>query len=475
MRWPLRNQIHWQILALVLIAIVGVTIANIRSTAETNRRDLGNQIQEISRILTTSSFPLRGNVLEDMKSLSGADFVVTQSDGQITAKTAAAPRDLTSLKSSKGNSGGLLDLENRVLIGGQNYFYAVLPIRDGRSQPSNVHVFVSQQNYQRLRWQAIRGPLIIAAIVLPIAFLFSLVMANNVTRPLNQLKLQVQNVAAGNLQPIEVRRRDDEVRDLTLSVNEMVEQLKVHERQIQRNERLATLIKLGSGVAHNLRNCATGCKMAVELLGQQYPDVSQSENLDVANRQLTLMNKYIERFLKLAESNQIEDQGDGQPRLVNEEIELTPIFESVAVLLKPTAQHLGVDLSFVNTCQDAAVDIPEDDLEQLMINLINNAITAASENAVRMGKRQAYVRVEFALMSGWPKFELTVIDNGPGPPAELASKIFEPFVSGSRDGTGLGLTLVEEIVVRAGGEVSWCRVHDETRFSVELPRSQSIS
>ncbi len=457
------------------MTIVGITIANIRSTAVSNRRELSNQVEEISRILSTSRFPLTSNVLEEMKSLSGADFVVTQRGGSIFSQTKTAPGELPETGEWEDSS-ELLKSENQVSIDGKKYFHTKLPISDVRSQLKSVHVFVSQEKYLRSRWQAIRDPLTIAAVVIPIALLLGWFLANSLTKPLSVLQQQVQDVAVGNWVPIDTSGRDDEVRDLKISVNDMVKQLMANEEQRKQSEKLEALVKMGSGMAHNLRNCATGCGMAVELLGQQHSEVEHSMNLDVAKRQLSLMNKYIERFLTLAKSNDSANTGTGlnQPTPVND---LSKILDSVLYLLKPTAEHLRVELIvdnlFSGAEQSALVKATYEDLEQLVMNLVSNAITAASENAVRIENRDrpAYVRIELAPVDGFPKYELNVFDNGAGPPSEIAGRLFEPFVSGSREGVGLGLALVEEITERAEGEVSWSRADNETRFSVEVPAS----
>ena len=475
MRWPLRNQILWQLLALIVITVIGITIANIRSTTISNRRELSKQVAEISRILSTSRFPLTSNVLEEMKSLSGADFVVTKQDDSVFSKTSAAPGELPEAGLRGDAAGDLIESENQVSIEGQNYFHTELPMSDVRSQLKSVHVFVSQEKYRRSRWHAVRNPLTIAAFVIPIALLFGWLLANSLTKPLSELQQQVGNVALGNWEPIDASGRNDEVRDLKVSVNEMVKQLQKHEEQLKQSEQLKTLVTMGSGIAHNLRNCATGCKMAVELLGQQHEEVKDSANLDVAKRQLDLMNKYIERFLRLAKVNDSASLKTGfqQSTPMNSFAE---IIDSVLYLLKPTAEHLGVELIVNDNFKDteqSLINVAYEDLEQLVMNLVSNAISAASENSIRTGdrERKAYVRIGLSRLDGFPKYELSVCDNGAGPPAEIAGQLFEPFVSGKPEGSGLGLALVEEIVERAGGEVSWSRAEDETRFAVELPIS----
>jgi two-component system nitrogen regulation sensor histidine kinase GlnL len=68
---------------------------------------------------------------------------------------------------------------------------------------------------------------------------------------------------------------------------------------------------------------------------------------------------------------------------------------------------------------------------------------------------------------------LCVIDNGPGAPADLAEHLFEPFVSGKREGRGLGLPLVEKLVGELGGVIRYAREGDPpaTVFRILLPRA----
>ena len=109
----------------------------------------------------------------------------------------------------------------------------------------------------------------------------------------------------------------------------------------------------------------------------------------------------------------------------------------------------------------------EEDAEQLMMNLVTNAITAASRLGTepQTGKR-AVVSVRLVVTESNVLFSVT--DNGTGPPAEIAESLFQPFVTGSSEGTGLGLSLVDEISKRAGGQVNWRRENDATIFTFEF-------
>ncbi len=62
-----------------------------------------------------------------------------------------------------------------------------------------------------------------------------------------------------------------------------------------------------------------------------------------------------------------------------------------------------------------------------------------------------------------------VRDSGPGPSAEVSARLFEPFVTGKPEGTGLGLFVARQIAEDHGGSIRWQRCEGMTEFRVELP------
>lgn len=401
-----------------------------------------------------------------MNSLSGVDFVVTRPDGSVFSRSDESPDirilDQPSPQTANRTPSDRPTEEHVVEFEGKKYLHSIVPTQNQQNRSTTVHVFASQQSVSELWWQSAKPPLIIAAIIFPIAFVVAVAMAGRMTRPLDALNHQVQNIVKGELSPIPLPARNDEIRDLSISVNEMSARLEDFETETRNNERLQTLVKVGSGMAHNLRNCATGCKMAIELLESENHSLDGSENLTVAKRQIVLMSKYIDRFIKLGRTHQLPEPPCVSP------IAPGPVVDSVITLLGPTARHLNVKLDFNSEAGSHKTPIHPDELEQLAINLITNAITATSEHHIKTESKGSFVNVSIsAPVNGY--LELTVTDNGPGPNSEIATRMFDPFISGSREGIGLGLSLAAEIVEQAHGEISWNRIDDLTHFCVFLP------
>src|SRR5690606_23348351 len=100
---------------------------------------------------------------------------------------------------------------------------------------------------------------------------------------------------------------------------------------------MRTLALLGAGLAHEMRNAATGCRMAVDLHAAQCPLGPEEESLGVAKRQLELMENRLRRFLSL---------GKQAPQLERAPVELGGLVASVLPLVEPTARHSGVELQW---------------------------------------------------------------------------------------------------------------------------------
>ena len=460
MRWPLRNQILVRILSLVLLAILAVTVANIRSIESSNRQQETARLKQLGDLLASNPFPLTPGVLESVKLLSSADLVLVDQAGNVVSQTQGAPGSVSTTVNEQAER---LELEEGA------YYRRVVALRPSSSGPAGrrwINLYLPRQTEAAIWWQAGRTPLLIALALVPFAILISLAQANQVTRPLAMLGEQVDRLAAGEPCELPPSPHNDEIRDLSQTLHGMSAQIQSHQQQFRQQERLETLIQFGNSIAHHLRNSVTGCRMALELLEQQHPELTQQESLPVALRQLDLMDNYIRKFVML--SNPENAQVAGDP----ETVDLEEVVERVKFLLGPTAEHLQVDLQTNVQPADWQVFMVPEDAQQLVMNLVSNALEAASTGKPS-SQHQANVSVTLSQPSPG-RCQLVVADSGAGPPPEIAAKLFEPFVSGSREGTGLGLALVSEITDRLGGEVFWARRDGHTEFTVEFdcPRPQ---
>lgn len=446
MRWPLSVQILVRLLLLLMVTVSAITYANIRNSITATRDSEKRQLRQIVELMNSTKFPLTDVVLDNMKSLSGAEFILTDSHRKTVSSTDRAPLEVVAAP---------IKPEASVLYSNMDSFYhASLQHsyeRSGTPSLGTLHVLVNRQSDRSVFWQASQTPLTIALIVLPIAILVGIALAGQVTRPLARLKQQVSQIADGHLEPVPVNRVNDEIRDLAISTNELADKLKDQEVQLRKNERLNTLVQVGSGMAHQLRNSSTGCRMAVELLASEREEISQSENYQVAIRQLELMDNYIKKFTLLAKSSEMPDDAPTP-------IDLKETIDNVLFLVRPAANHLNVDLKVSTTFDGSQVSISSDDAEQLMINLLTNGITAASHTQ----NLAAAVSAQLCVCNGQFKFE--VCDNGPGPPESIAPSMFQPFVTESTEGTGLGLSLVQQIAERCSGTIDWRREDNQTVF-----------
>ncbi len=113
-----------------------------------------------------------------------------------------------------------------------------------------------------------------------------------------------------------------------------------------------------------------------------------------------------------------------------------------------------------------------DQLTQVFLNLLKNA-AQASDGGGKIKIRTCYehsLRLRRADGSGQPlPLQVEIIDDGPGIPPSIANEVFEPFVSGRENGTGLGLALVSKIISEHDGWVSLDSVPGKTRFRISLP------
>ncbi|RHW16518.1 two-component sensor histidine kinase [Sphingomonas gilva] len=224
-------------------------------------------------------------------------------------------------------------------------------------------------------------------------------------------------------------------------------------------------------LAHEIKNPLSGIRGAAQLIAQA------GGELDADARALTsLITREVDRIAALIDG--MQRFGDARP-LPLEAANIYPMLEHARDLAKAGfAAHVRIKEEYDPSLPEVAVH--RDSFVQVMLNLLKNASEAVeSVSDPRISITAAY-RHGMAISPGGGRprrslpIEIAVADNGPGAPPEIAEHLFDPFVSGSGKGQGLGLTLVEKLVRDMGGIVQYARegTPEHTVFRIRLARGE---
>ncbi len=490
MQWPIRNQVLYPMVGVLSGVIVSLTMvsAYLASAWVENETDL--QAESMQQTLTDSRFPLTSRVLEQMAGLSRAEYVLVDQRGETIAVSDETYRQIGAdhwrgLSSFAGSN-----LRPTTLLGSK-YYHRWFPIdrRHVGGDVTTLHVLFPAKPYAAAWRRAVFPPLAVGGVALVIVVILSNVMARRVTAPLARLERHLARLSQGDFARMKVPRRRDEIRELVMAINRMAELLARYEEEVRVRERMETLSRLGSSMAHQIRNAATGCRLAIDLHRQSLSEELQSaEDLSLATEQLQRIESYLERFLQLGKEGHEEEgvgRPDGEASMFGEGFVrscLAEVIERGARQVRPMAVHLGVDLSIKLPRRSQWVRVERDALEQALVNMLRNGIEAAAERSHVVDRAAAerdssdaaeggvtpVARVRVDCVERESSIELQVWDNGAGPSEEVGQRVYQPFVSDKQGGAGLGLALVAWVARSSGGSVDWYREAEETCFRLRL-------
>ena len=219
-------------------------------------------------------------------------------------------------------------------------------------------------------------------------------------------------------------------------------------------------IGMAEMLAHEIKNPLAGIIGAAQLLSMGLPTDDQ-EMTD-------LIVEESRRIVKLLE--QVEQFGNLRPPVLKP-VNIHDILDRAR---RSAAVGFGAHMLFI---EDYDPSLPStladaDQLLQVFLNLLKNASEACHEaGGIRLHTfydTSLRVRRSDGTQARLP-LQVEIIDDGPGLPREIADDIFEPFVSGKENGTGLGLALVSKLIGDAGGWISVDSVPGRTVFRISLP------
>ncbi len=256
--------------------------------------------------------------------------------------------------------------------------------------------------------------------------------------------------------PLAAREKDEKgaviiLRDVTRDREHEVTQLE--------SERTNAVRLLAAGVAHEIGNPLNALTIHLQLLERELKrlDSSRRDSLlelaGIARTEVTRLDMIITQFLRAIRPS--------PPNLTP--LSVLAVLKETLTLLKQEVENRGVHIEV--ECPDGlpALRIDRDQIKQAFFNIVRNALQAMSEGGllrIAIEESDQFIGISFR-------------DNGSGIPPEHFTRIFDPYYTTKKEGSGLGLMIVQRIIQDHGGRID---VHSEpgvgTTFTVLLPRDE---
>jgi signal transduction histidine kinase len=451
MRWSIRSQILVPLIAIQAAAVAAIAITTATLAARRSEREIVDRLNGVIDALGNASFPYTAGVLDRMRGLSGAQFAAYVEDGRVTASSLASldvlPPEMRSLPAAVH----IDELGGNPEATFEGTRYLVASLRSTSSpRGESLLVLYPETSWRQARWEAAMPPLMLGAGSLGLMVLVTSWVAHRISARIRRLQRQVAGIVDGDFRELPPTGQEDEVADLSRSINLLCGRLQDMQRTIRETERSRLLAQLAAGLAHQLRNALTGARMSVQLHARRHPAPAGDQSLGVALRQLAMTEEQVKGLLSLGKVE----------RRPAEVCDLGQLLADVALLVDPACQHARVRLSHRGISGPVEVQVDPSAVRAALLNLTLNAIEAAGSGGT--------VRLEARAIGDEAIAE--VADTGAGPPPELADTLYEAFVTSKPEGVGLGLALAHRVAADHGGRLSWGREDGETRFRLALPR-----
>ncbi|HEY7290739.1 MAG TPA: ATP-binding protein [Vicinamibacterales bacterium] len=403
----------------------------------------------------SAGFLLDDNLAQQLKRITGSDIAFGM-DGQVLAAT--LPREHFEALASRLRTTAI----SRVDIGDDEYVALPRPLSmtkelDGAAA-GPVALILRSRTEQLRSLQAIHTGLFVTAVVaVLLATGLSFGVARTIARPLAAITDVMREVAAtGDLtRKIALRHRnrwdDEDARLLANTFNTLTDSIARFQREMTQRERLASLGRLSTVIAHEVRNPLMIIKASLHALRQ--PDIDPMrvrEAVHDIDGEVERLNRIVNEVLDFARPIRF-DYGQA---------DVNALCRDAATAARASGPGPEISLKL-----DPAVGVVTTDAERLRMALVNMLVNA--RHAVN-GIESA--TVECATGIAGDRVTIGITDRGPGISPDTLAHIFDPYFTTKAGGTGLGLPIAKNIIEGLGGTIAVSSaVGQGTEVRIDLP------
>jgi len=392
-------------------------------------------------------------------------------DGRIQAATLAKD-DFPRLEGLLGSSG-----TSRLRLGDEEFLALSRPLaslaRPGtapRQESLAPMALILRSRTKRLSFIGPLHTLLASTALLAVALgtLVSYAIARTVTRPLRAITATMGEMAAtGDLTrkaplPAPGKWQDEDARLLANNFAVMTEAIARFQREAGQRERLASLGRLSTVIAHEIRNPLMIIKTAIRTLRHhEIPEVERGEALRDIDGEVVRLNRLVEGVLDFARPIQFEFGT----------VDVNRVCQAAATSAMAGTHPREVFFSLDPGLSPIVTD--GERLHGVLVNLLTNARNALDARKAGPGASAIDSRPDLELVTqraAGDRVVITVRDRGVGIEAENLPRVWEPYFTSRRGGTGLGLAIVRNVIDGLGGSIAIdSRPAVGTDVRIELP------
>ncbi len=231
-----------------------------------------------------------------------------------------------------------------------------------------------------------------------------------------------------------------------------------HLKHIFRADRLAVIGQLAAGAAHEIRNPLTSIRSAIQYVQKDIQEPKKQNIIKSVLLEVDRINDILAGLLSFSKPN--------DP--VKRQFDLVAMIDQTLGLIKHTRLKKQIEFSTTYFAPSIQIFADNDQLKQVMMNIILNAVDAIDENGfVKIDIQTSKIEREMY-------YTIKVIDSGKGIDIENMEKIFDPFYSTKEEGTGLGLSISYGIIHRHKGSIEISNHPDGgAQVMIQLPQGES--
>ncbi|MFC1726267.1 ATP-binding protein [candidate division KSB1 bacterium] len=301
-----------------------------------------------------------------------------------------------------------------------------------------------------------------------VAIIISIVITRTLLKPIKELVSGVKEFSSGNLDYMIETKEINEIGLLANEFNKMTSSIKDYQKKLKQAERLATLSKFASVVAHEIRNPLNAMMINLEMVRRDFQKNTYNENIqkfvEIIYSEILRMDELVKNYLALSKPSPLN--------LTVEKLDI--LLDEVIISNQANALSQGVRIER-NFTLTPALKIDKNQIKQVFLNIILNALQAMPGG----GKLVIYIFNSKTFnttleSSNAPKSnEILIVfsDTGKGIPEDKLHEVFDYFYSSKKKGTGLGLSIAQQIITEHKGKIQiGSKIESGTDIFIYLPK-----